>query len=156
MKRFISLLFIVFSAWWLFHPVAQANKNAANKADIAQIIVYAKPELTSMMHVRNGKLLVVPVAKVLEGGKPLSLSKLVKQYRKKLKSKNTRHNPITLELQLQNKNKQQDTIETELVNISNLGKQYLKIEVKQSSDFSKDLLSKKDSKLNVAAVIFEK
>lgn len=155
MKRFISVLFIVFSAWWLFHHIAQANKNAANKADTAKIIVYAKPELTSMMHVRNGKLLVVPVAKILERDKQLAVSKLVKQYRKKLKSKKTRHAPVILELQLKNKNNQPSAINAELVNISNLGEKYLKVEVKQSSDFSKDLLSKKNSKLNIQSVVFE-
>ena len=130
MKRFITVFLILFSAWWLFHPIAHAKKTRHEST--GQIIVYAKAKDSSILSLRKGKRLVVPILKILEGKKKLSVGKLVKQYQRKIKAKQT----IMLKLHIDNKNKDVETVE--LTNLSNLGKEYLRLEVKYSNKFLKN------------------
>lgn len=155
MRRFTTVFLVIFSAWWLLYPVAQANKG--KRVNAAQITVLAKPKPSNMQHLRKGKRLVIPVNKITSSNNELvSMGRLVRDYRKKLEMAEKTADPIKVQLHLKNKNKNAEVVEVELIDISSLGQEYLRIEVGQSSDFSGDFLTNQNKKLLVESVEFDR
>ena len=151
-RRFIIILLIVLSSWWLFHPTAHAKRFAETFSQ--SIIVEAEAKPSNLQRLSKGKRIIIPIKKIITSDHNLlSAEQLVTDYRNKLRAAKP-HHPVMLELHLENKNNSVDIVQAELVNISNLGKAYLRIDVKENSDFSVNFLTHQRRKLLIDSVVF--